>query len=95
MEFEKALRFMRKRSGLSQEELAPRMFMSRANLSKVERGEVSMRAQDFLRWARETNSQDVVIALTCSVDISVAADIVANLTDVANVGLALLGGILF
>ncbi|GAQ17987.1 transcriptional regulator [Oceanobacillus picturae] len=85
MDLVRSLRFMRKRSGYSQEEFAPKMFMSRPNISKIERGQIPLRAQDLIRWAKETNSQDVLVALACNIDITMAADLIANITDTVNV----------
>ncbi|CEI81257.1 Helix-turn-helix [Oceanobacillus oncorhynchi] len=81
MNVEESLKFMRKRRGLSQEQLAPKLHMSRVNLSKIERGLVSIRTEDYFRWAKVTNSQDVLIAIACNIDLTIAADLISNVTD--------------
>ncbi|MFD2628814.1 helix-turn-helix domain-containing protein [Oceanobacillus kapialis] len=91
MELTKSLKFMRKRSGLSQEKLSEKMHMSRANLSKIERGLVPIRAQELFKWAKETNSQDVIVAIACNIDIATATQLVTE--SLKLVGMIFIGGI--
>lgn len=79
-ELPQELRKMRKRAGLSQEALAPRLHMSRSNISKLERGELEIRGKDLLKWVQETSSQDMLIALAYNVDLSMVSDMLGQLT---------------
>lgn len=54
------LRMCRNRSGLSQEQLAGRLFVDQAIISKVEKGKIVPSYVLVKQWAKETNSQDVI-----------------------------------
>ncbi|MEN2765651.1 helix-turn-helix domain-containing protein [Ornithinibacillus xuwenensis] len=89
LELAAVLKKMRRRSGLSQEALAPRLHMSRSNISKLERGKLDIRGNDLLRWAQETSSQDILISIACNIDLATATDMISQLTQLA--GTILLG----
>ncbi|MEN2465940.1 helix-turn-helix transcriptional regulator [Ornithinibacillus sp. JPR2-1] len=72
------LRQMRRRAKLSQEALSEKLNMSRSNISKLESGKLEIRGKDFLRWVQETNSQDMLIAMACNIDIASAAQILVD-----------------
>ncbi|WP_255247372.1 helix-turn-helix domain-containing protein [Paucisalibacillus globulus] len=77
------LKRMRRRSGLSQEALAEKIHMSRSNISKLESGKLDVRGKDLIRWAQETSSQDILVALVCNVDIATATDMFMQVTRIA------------
>ncbi|MEN2467995.1 helix-turn-helix transcriptional regulator [Ornithinibacillus sp. JPR2-1] len=74
------LRQMRKRRGMSQDALSRRLHMSRSNISKLESGKLEIRGKDLLRWVQETNSLDMLIAITAQVDLSAVADVISQLS---------------
>ena|SRR5690606_26051879 len=77
------LRKMRKRGGFSQEKMSEKMFMSRSNISKLEAGKLEIRGKDLIRWAQETNSQDMLIAIVCNIDIASAAQMIVDVLPTA------------
>lgn len=92
MQFGPILRMMRKRAGLSQEELAEMIHISRSNISRLESDIYELKASDLFRWANATNAQDVLIALTLSIDMGVAQQILDMISTMSLVG-TILGGI--
>lgn len=58
----------RKRSGLTQEELAKKMFVTKSVISKLENGYHEPKISTFIDWMRNTNAQDIMIAALLSVD---------------------------
>lgn len=55
-------------AGLTQEEMAERMHMSRPNISKLERDEIELKAADLVRWAQATDMPQVFASVLCGVD---------------------------
>lgn len=68
------LRTARKRSGLTQEELAARLHRSNSCISKYESNSLTIDVPTFVKWAKLTNAQDLLIAAMLSVDPSVVAE---------------------
>jgi transcriptional regulator with XRE-family HTH domain len=62
------LRAVRVRAGLSQEELADRLNYSQSDISKFETGAKEPTVTTFLRWLRETNAHEVMVAYFCGLD---------------------------
>lgn len=93
MKFGKILREMRKRAGMSQEDVALELHMSISNVSRLETDIYDIRAADLVRWANITNSQEMLVAIICGVDsLPVMQQVMESLTGV--VGTVLLGGII-
>jgi len=55
-------------AGLTQEEMAELMHMSRPNISKLERDEIELKAADLIRWAQATDMPQVFASVLCGVD---------------------------
>ena len=55
-------------AGLTQEEMAERMHMSRPNISKLERDEIELKAADLIRWAQATDMPQVFATVLFQVD---------------------------
>lgn len=92
MEYGAKFRWMRERAQLTQQALADMMNVSRSNISRVESGKVKLAFEEAIKWARNTNSQDVIVALTLNIDIPTATQM---LSDSMNfIGTILLGGVL-
>lgn len=91
MEFGGVLRKMRREAGMSQEELAEELHISRSNVSRLETNNLELKAADLLRWANATESQDLMIATMCSIDISIVQQILESSTTMVNM---ILGGII-
>jgi len=62
------LRAVRVRAGLSQEELAARLHYNQSDISKFETGAKEPPISVFLRWLRETNAHEVMVAYFCGLD---------------------------
>lgn len=92
MEYGARFRKMRKRAGLSQEDLSGVMHMSRSNVSRLESNKLKISFDDAIKWAQATNSQDMLIALVCNIDIASATQIVTE--SLKLVGTILLGGLI-
>ena len=93
MKFGKILREMRKRAGMSQEDVALELHMSISNVSRLETDIYDIRAADLVRWANITNSQEMLVAIICGVDsLPVMQQVMESLTGV--VGTVLLGGVI-
>ncbi|MFB4471736.1 helix-turn-helix domain-containing protein [Oceanobacillus caeni] len=88
----KMLKKMRLRKGWSQDELGDRLHMSYSNISRIENDKLSIRGKDLINWVRQTDSQDLLIALVMNIDVVSAAEMVLHLTGVATI--LFLGGIL-
>jgi len=78
-------RKMRKRAGLSQEALAERLHISRSNVSRIESNKLTLTFEDAIRWAQNTNAQDMLVALIMNVDVSLVANFVSQITQVATI----------
>lgn len=94
LEFGMVLRKMRKRADLSQEQLAERLHLSRSNISRLESGKLELKARDLIAWAKETNAQDMMIAFTMNVDVTVVTELFNNIdfSSLTNVAGIILGG---
>lgn len=75
MNLGRVLSKMRKRAGLNQEEFALQMNMTQANISRLENNKREIKARDLLDWANKTDAQDMLIALTLNIDLSMLADV--------------------
>jgi len=91
LEIGATLRKMRKGAGLSQDSLAEKLHMSTSNISRLESNKLKLTLEDAKRWAQETNSMDMLIALMLNVDVASVAHMLSQLTQVATI---LLGGII-
>lgn len=82
---------MRREAGMSQEELAEELHISRSNVSRLETNNLELKAADLLRWANATETQDLLIATMCSIDISIVQQILESSTTMINM---VLGGVI-
>ncbi len=90
IDFGSTLRTMRKKAGMSQEDIALELHMSISNVSRLESGKYELKAIDFWRWANATGSQDVFIAAVTSIDIAIVQQIIEGSATIGTI----LGGIL-
>ena len=88
IQFGSVLRAMRKKAGMSQEDVALELHMSISNVSRLETDKYELKAADLVRWCNVTQMQEVLIAFTCGVD---AVSIIQN---IINSGLTIAGAIL-
>ena len=68
MEYGTILRACRERAGFNQEELAHRLHIQQADVSRFENSKKQPSMDLFQSWAKLTNSQDVLVAFICGVD---------------------------
>ena len=62
---------MRKKAGMSQEDIALELHMSISNISRLETNKYELKAADLIRWANITNSQELLAAMILGVDVGV------------------------
>ena len=79
MQYGQVLRKVRKKAGLTQEEMAERIHMSRPNVSKIERDQIELKMSDAIRWCQATNMPEVAAAMLCGVDPVVLTNFINNL----------------
>ena len=72
MEFGIVLRMMRKSAGMTQEDMAEEMHVSRSTVAKLETDRVELKAVDLINWCRITNNPDVLMALYAGTDVATA-----------------------
>lgn len=68
MKFGNILKACRERAGFSQEEMAFRMNVTQATVSKYENDKRSMDVPTFIRWFQETSTQEVAVAFLYGMD---------------------------
>lgn len=71
IQFGQLLRDMRKKAGMSQEDIALELHMSISNISRLETNKYELKAADLIRWANITNSQELLAAMILGVDVGV------------------------
>lgn len=71
IQFGQLLRDMRKKAGMSQEDIAFELHMSISNVSRLETNKYELKAADLIRWANITNSQELLAAMILGVDVGV------------------------
>lgn len=64
------LRKMRKKAGLSQEDMAHALHMSISNISRFETDKYEIKGIDLLRWCKITNDPDMLMILYASIDVT-------------------------
>lgn len=86
------LREMRKRAGMSQEDVALELHMSISNVSRLETGKYELKAVDLARWAEVTNAMDMLVAMFIGVDLTIVQQVLETIG--GTISTILLGGIL-
>lgn len=83
------LRVTRKEADLTQEDMAHLINISRSSISKLERNEMSLQTEDFIRWMQvvqsrlsNTTSLEASIALINGVDITLLVDMLTKFVGV-------------
>ncbi|MEK4403493.1 helix-turn-helix transcriptional regulator [Sporosarcina sp. FSL K6-6792] len=79
MDFGTVLRKARIGAGLSQEEMAPQMFMPRSTISKLENDKMELKASDLIRWFQVTQVPEAAVALICGVDVVAVTQLITTL----------------
>lgn len=69
MSFGTVLQKVRVEAGLSQEELADKIFVSRSTVSRLENDRLKLTVQDAISWGQATNATEIMAALLCGVDL--------------------------
>lgn len=80
------LRETRNRAGLTQEDMSPLVNISRSTISKVERNEMPIQMEDFIRWLQviqlrmpNTTPIEAGITIVNGVDVLVLTDMLTQL----------------
>lgn len=68
MKYGAVLRAARERQGLSQEELAHRLHIQQADVSRIENNRKEPSMTLFRDWTTLTQAQDVMVAFICGMD---------------------------
>lgn len=76
---------------MSQEALAEKLHISRSNISRMETGNLEIKATDLIKWANVTQCQELLAAIILGVDVGVVQQILEMVSSVATI---FLGGIL-
>lgn len=63
MEFGQQLRRVRIKAGLTQQDIADALFISRSDVSKIENNKKGLPAEYLLKWCKLTNSPDLLMTL--------------------------------
>lgn len=75
---------------MSQEALAEKLHISRSNVSRMETGNLEIKATDLIKWANVTQCQDLLAAIILGIDVGVVQQILEMVSSVATI---FLGGI--
>lgn len=79
MTFGTVLQKVRVEAGLSQEEMADKMFISRSTVSRLENDRLKLTVQDAISWGRVTNTTDIMAAMLCGVDLAALTQLITTL----------------
>lgn len=95
MQYGSDLRRMRKRAGMSQEDIALELNMSISNISRLETDKYELKAVDLARWASVTNANDILVAMMIGADLTLVQQMLEMLSGtVATTLTIILGGFL-
>lgn len=68
MKYGAILRACRERIGLSQEEMAEKLFVSRSAVSKIETDKQEVTLRQVAHWLEATNAREVMVSFLCGMD---------------------------
>lgn len=75
----KVLRLARMKKGLSQEELAEQIGLSRSAVSRLENNKLELKVVDAVEWGRVTNATEMIAAVLCGIDLATIIQQVSSL----------------
>lgn len=70
MKFGAVFKRARMIKGLSQEELAEELCVSRTSISRIENDRLEPRLSDAVRWLQTTQTPELIAAILCGVDVA-------------------------
>lgn len=79
MSFGAILRAVRQKAGLSQEEMAEKMYVSRSTISRLENNRLKLTVEDAIRWGQITQAPEAIAAMLCGLDVSQVMQIISSL----------------
>ncbi|MEK5070754.1 helix-turn-helix domain-containing protein [Sporosarcina sp. FSL K6-1508] len=80
MNYGSILKACRERSGLSQSELAFRLFINQSDVSKLENGSKEPSMSTFQKWSTATSSPDVLVAFIAGMDgLTILANVLSTM----------------
>ncbi len=91
MKFGAILKACRTRAGFSQEELAHKLHINQSDVSKYENDTKEPSMSIFQAWARNTQTQEVMVAFISGMD---GLTILQNFTQIIGMAIIRLGGLI-
>jgi transcriptional regulator with XRE-family HTH domain len=79
MQLGQILRKTRVEAGMSQEELAEKIYLSRSAVSRLENNRLELKAADMIRWFQATQAHEALVALVCGVDVTTVVQTLTKL----------------
>lgn len=70
MDFGTVLKKARLIAGLTQENLAEKLRISRETVSRIENERLEPRITDVIRWGQATQAPELIAAMLCGIDVS-------------------------
>lgn len=68
--FGSVLKRARMIAGISQEELAEKLCISRTSISRMENDKLEPRISDVIRWGQATQATELIAAMLCGIDVA-------------------------
>ena len=90
MDFGADLKNARLKAGLSQEEMADKIYVSHSTVSRLERGKIELKAKELMRWIQVTQAPELLAVVLCStgLDLGTITQAVSSIT-------TLIGGFIY
>ena len=79
MKFGALLKKARLNSGLSQEEMAEKIFLSNSTVSRLESDKIELKARELVRWFQVTQAPELLAIMFCGIDVSTVAQTLTTL----------------
>lgn len=79
MKFGAVLKKSRIQSGLSQDELGDKIFLSRSTVSRLENDKLELKMADGIRWLQATQAHEALVAMLLGVDVTTIVQNISTL----------------
>ncbi|RKD20991.1 hypothetical protein BEP19_15010 [Ammoniphilus oxalaticus] len=74
------LKEARLKAGLSQEEMAEKLHLSRSNVSRLENNYLALKVRDLVDWFQVTGAPEIAAAIICGVDVAAVMQIISTVS---------------